>query len=145
MADALAPIADKLKPLIRMLSSDHDGELVAAARALNRLLKANGTDFHAIADGIGRANGKITEAEMCALYEAGLRTGASCVSSNIARFAAVASRINGRRLSNWTLNFIPDDLDVNCIDLARGRRGHWIWRGDAARDYSRHLPLPISR
>jgi hypothetical protein len=44
MADALAPIADKLKPLIRLLSSDRDGELVAAARALNRLLKANGTD-----------------------------------------------------------------------------------------------------
>ena len=49
MAD-LAPIADQLKPLIRLLSSNQDGEVVAAARALNRLLKANGSDIHAIAD-----------------------------------------------------------------------------------------------
>jgi hypothetical protein len=31
----LAPIAGKLAPLIRPLSSDQDGELVAAARALS--------------------------------------------------------------------------------------------------------------
>jgi hypothetical protein len=68
----LAPIAGKLKPLIRLLSSDQDGEVVAAARSLNRLLKANGSDIHAIADGIGQANGKLTEAEMRKLYDAGL-------------------------------------------------------------------------
>ena len=64
MADALAPIAEKIKPLIRLLSSDQDGEVVAAVRALNRILKANGTDIHAIADNVGHANGKkFTEAD----------------------------------------------------------------------------------
>jgi hypothetical protein len=75
VADALAPIADKIKPLVRLLSSDHSGEIVAAARALNRLLKANGADIHAIADGIGRAKDKISEAEMRTLYDAGYQAG----------------------------------------------------------------------
>jgi hypothetical protein len=39
MSDALAPIAEKLKRCIRLLSSDNDGEVIAAARALNRTLK----------------------------------------------------------------------------------------------------------
>ena len=74
MAD-LAPIAGRLKPLVRLLSSDQDGEVLNAARALNRLLKANGSDIHAIADGIGQANGKLTEAEMRKLYDAGYDAG----------------------------------------------------------------------
>jgi hypothetical protein len=71
----LAAIASKLKPLIRLLSSDQDGEVLNAARALNRLLKANGSDIHAIADGIGQANGKLTEPEMRKLYDAGYSAG----------------------------------------------------------------------
>jgi hypothetical protein len=38
----LAPIADKLGKLVRMLTSDHDGEVVAAARSINRALKSAG-------------------------------------------------------------------------------------------------------
>jgi hypothetical protein len=75
----LAPIADQLKPLIRLLSSNQDGEVVAAARALNRLLKANGSDIHAIADSVGQANGKLTEAEMRKLYDAGFEAGVHAV------------------------------------------------------------------
>jgi hypothetical protein len=36
----LAPIADKLGKLIRLLSSDKDGEVLAAARAIGRALYA---------------------------------------------------------------------------------------------------------
>jgi hypothetical protein len=75
VTDALAPIADKIKPLVRLLSSDQAGEVVAAARALVRLLKANGTDIHALADGIGRANGKISDADMRVLFDAGYEAG----------------------------------------------------------------------
>ena len=46
MSEVLAPIADEIRPLIRVLSSDRDGEIVAAARALNRLLKAKNADIH---------------------------------------------------------------------------------------------------
>lgn len=58
MSDALAPIADKLKRFIRLLSSDSDGEVIAAARALNRTLKGARLDIHTLADSIGQANGK---------------------------------------------------------------------------------------
>ena len=58
MADALAPIADKVKRFIRLLSSDSDGEVVAAARALNRTLKGARLDIHALADSINGVNGK---------------------------------------------------------------------------------------
>jgi hypothetical protein len=72
-ADALAPIAGKLKPLIRMLSSSHHGEIVAAAHAIVRTLKSGGTDIHALADSIG--NGKLSESEMRRLYDAGYAAG----------------------------------------------------------------------
>ena len=46
---AIGPIAGKLKPLLLLLSSDRDGEALAAARALGRTLKAAGCDFHDLA------------------------------------------------------------------------------------------------
>jgi hypothetical protein len=39
-------IAERLTKLVLMLSSDHDGEVVAAARAIDRTLKDAGTDWH---------------------------------------------------------------------------------------------------
>jgi len=74
MADALAPIADKLKRCLRLLASDRDGEVVAAARALNRTLQRAGLDIHALADGI--ANGKrFTEADAVEIYRRGVEDG----------------------------------------------------------------------
>ena len=76
MANAFAPIADKLKCFIRLLSSDSDGEVVAAARALDRTLKGAKLDIHVLADSIGRANGgQLTESEMRKLYDAGYEAG----------------------------------------------------------------------
>jgi hypothetical protein len=73
VADALAPIADKLRPLIRLLSSDQPGEVVAAARAINRTLKGAKLDIHALADSIGQTNGKeYTEAQLLKARELGL-------------------------------------------------------------------------
>jgi hypothetical protein len=50
----LAPIADKLSKLVRMLTSDRDGEVVAAARSINRTLKSAGLDIHVLAAAIER-------------------------------------------------------------------------------------------
>jgi hypothetical protein len=75
VADALAPIADKLKRFIRLLSSDSDGEVVAAARALNRTLKGAKLDIHMLADSI-QANGKeYTEAQLLKAREIGIGEG----------------------------------------------------------------------
>jgi hypothetical protein len=39
-------IAERLKKLLLMLSSDCDGEVIAAARAIGRTLKDTGADWH---------------------------------------------------------------------------------------------------
>lgn len=42
----------KLRKSILMLSSQHDGEIVSAARAINRLLASSGLDWHWLASRI---------------------------------------------------------------------------------------------
>jgi len=64
-----------------MLSSDKDGEVIAATRAMMRTLQAEGLDIHALADGItGSHNGssrnhKYTEEDMRAAYRSGRADG----------------------------------------------------------------------
>jgi hypothetical protein len=61
----LAPIADKLGKLLRLLTSHCDGEVVAAGRAIERALKNAGLDIRALAavveddvqSGAGNRNG----------------------------------------------------------------------------------------
>ena len=45
----LAPITGKLGKMIRMLASDCDGDVIAAARAIKRTLRSEGLDIHALA------------------------------------------------------------------------------------------------
>ena len=72
--DTFAPIADKVKMIIRMFSSDCEGDVLAAQRALMRLLKSNNCDIHAVADSIG--NGKrFSEAEAAKIYQRGVEDG----------------------------------------------------------------------
>lgn len=52
----MAPLpADKLAKLIPLLASDHDGEVVSAARAIGRALKAANCDFHDIVKALSTA------------------------------------------------------------------------------------------
>jgi hypothetical protein len=63
---------EKVRKLIRLLSSPQDHEVVAAARALLRSLAADGEDIHALAESIG---GKLSEADMRVLYDRGFDAG----------------------------------------------------------------------
>jgi hypothetical protein len=47
--NALAPVAEKLGNLIRLLSSDRDGEVGAALEAIKRTLKNANLSFHGLA------------------------------------------------------------------------------------------------
>ena len=59
------PLEQKLGTFIRMLASERDGEVVAAARAIVRTLKAAGADIHVLAERVETANGsKLTDAKM---------------------------------------------------------------------------------
>jgi hypothetical protein len=55
MSANLATIAPRLGQLVRLLASDRDGEVVAAARALARTLATAGLDLHELADVIERS------------------------------------------------------------------------------------------
>jgi hypothetical protein len=50
--------SDKLAKLVRLLSSDKDGEVLAAASAIKRTLAAAGSDIHALADALCRPQPK---------------------------------------------------------------------------------------
>jgi hypothetical protein len=72
MTSALAPIADKLGKLIRMLTCERDGEALGAARAIGRTLDAAGLDIHALAAGIGKT---FSEQEAIEIYQRGVDDG----------------------------------------------------------------------
>jgi hypothetical protein len=56
---ALAPVGPKLSKLLALLSSDHDGEVIAAARAIGRTLGNAGLSFHDLAAALtGSARGE---------------------------------------------------------------------------------------
>src|SRR3954454_15003017 len=51
---ALSPIAPKIAKLIPRLATNHDGEVVATVRAIERTLKSSGLDFHDLAGALER-------------------------------------------------------------------------------------------
>jgi hypothetical protein len=68
------PVAQKLGALLRRLSSNHDGEVLATVHAIIRTLNSAGSDLHALADKVEQTN-VIPEADMKRLYQAGYDAG----------------------------------------------------------------------
>jgi hypothetical protein len=66
---------EKLADLIRRLGSNHAGEVVATALAIQRVLKADGRDLHSLADVVMKNGNTLSEAEMRKLYGAGYAAG----------------------------------------------------------------------
>lgn len=50
-------VADKVARLVPRLSSEHDGEIIATVKAIERVLKSSGFDFHNLAASVQRSNG----------------------------------------------------------------------------------------
>lgn len=73
----LAPVAGKLGKLLRLLTSDRDGEIIAAARAIRRTLESEKLDIHALAETVETTAGpkKFSEAEALEIYQRGRREG----------------------------------------------------------------------
>jgi hypothetical protein len=72
----LNPVAEKLGKLLRLLGSDRDGETLAAAKGIVRVLEGAGLDVHVLADEIsGNGNGKFSEADAQEIYRRGLEDG----------------------------------------------------------------------
>jgi hypothetical protein len=66
---------EKLGDLIRRLSSDFDGEIVATVHALRRALKSAGRDLHQLESVIEKNGNTLSEAEMDRLFSAGYDSG----------------------------------------------------------------------
>jgi hypothetical protein len=75
--NSLDRIADKLRKLICLLSSDNDGEVLGAVHAIRRTLGAEGLDLHALADGINGGSGgnKADGADYTVAWNAGYSAG----------------------------------------------------------------------
>jgi hypothetical protein len=74
MASNLVTIASRLGKLIRLLGSNSDGEVVAAARSLERILKTAGLDLHVLAESI-TSDKKFSEEDGLEIYQRGFRDG----------------------------------------------------------------------
>ena len=69
MAEFSVSTRRKLASSIRLLASDREGEILAAARAIPRALKAAGADIHTLAALVEQTGGgELSEAEMKKLY-----------------------------------------------------------------------------
>jgi hypothetical protein len=66
----------KLGNVIRRLSSNNDGELVATVHAMRRVLESVGADVHALAEHLEKPNnGGLNEAEARKVFDAGYAMG----------------------------------------------------------------------
>jgi hypothetical protein len=74
-------LEEKIARIVRVLSSDRDGEVLAAVHQLKRVLASHNTDFNGLANGIekfGNMNGNdgsLSEGEMEKIYHAGYAKG----------------------------------------------------------------------
>jgi hypothetical protein len=64
---------ERLCQLVRMLSSDRDGEVLSAVHAINRTLKSSGLDIHYLADGIGHST--LSEGQERSIFHRGFEAG----------------------------------------------------------------------
>ena len=69
------PASERLAKLIRLLSSDREGEVVNAARAIRRTLKDKGLDIHTLADMVVGSDKRPTKSDLQEAYRAGYRDG----------------------------------------------------------------------
>jgi hypothetical protein len=116
----LTVIAPKLANLIRRLSSDQDGEVVATARAMTRMLAGIGADIHDVSARIEHSsNGALSEAEMKETFDAGIKEGIrrgeqtrrmAYIAPQFPPAAAMAMYCYQRidRLSEWESEFITN-------------------------------------
>ena len=76
MTEKLDTVLPKLVPLIRMLSSTAEREVLSAVRALLRLLSGVGLDIHTLAERIEQGgDAPLSAAEMQRLYDKGFEDG----------------------------------------------------------------------
>jgi hypothetical protein len=123
---------ERIQKLLKLLSSDNDGEALAAVHALKRVLAQEGADIHELAK---RVEG-LSEADMKRLYDAGYREGknAAAVSTGFTSvgepsFYNMACEIKNKgegRLSQKESDFIDDMVRWCARREPSEKQGRWL-------------------
>ena len=90
----LAPVLSRVSKLVALLSSGHDGEVVAAVRAIGRTLGSAGLSFHDLAAAL---TGKVAQVAPLRLWSA---------MSRPERFDALDRLLACDCLSGWERSFV---------------------------------------
>ena len=123
------PLEQKLGTFIRMLASERDGEVVAAARAIVRTLKAAGADIHVLAERVETANGsKLTDGEMRKLYGAGYDTGVRAAEAR-QHGPDDFRNVDGTPAWHEIARFLPAKPRSTAIEGARIHQRHGVANG----------------
>ena len=112
MSSLAEPITKRIGKLVRMMSSDFDGEMQAATRRLKALLHTESLSFHDLAIMIENHEGEIEErkysdSEAKAIFERGIEKG--------------REQHNGRSLSP---DYFDDDGGPRWLEIAKFCQGH---------------------
>jgi hypothetical protein len=75
MSEKFEAVATKLDPLLRMLTSNVEQEVLTAVRMMLRLLASVGLDIHAIAERLKQKSEPLNSAEMQRIYDAAYSKG----------------------------------------------------------------------
>ena len=93
MTEKLNAVMPKLVPLIRMLSSTAEREVLNAGRALLRLLASAGLDIHALAERVEHGGDEpLSAAEMQRIYDKGFEDGFAKGAEHGRRSAVIAAQ-----------------------------------------------------
>jgi hypothetical protein len=126
------PFESKLASLVRMLGTEHEGEILAAHGALRRLLASRGVTFTDLGDAVERlATGGLEEAEMKRLFDAGYQKGLS----EAGRAQAEELAVFGQRLDG--------SYDWSAIALFCQRESARL-RGDVERTFVNDMAARMS-
>lgn len=113
---ALPIIPPKLALLIPRLASEHDGEVIATVRAMDRTLRANGADFHDLARAVSARVGLRVRVETDDQHLRDLDEGPNNL-WGWRRFARACQALGCTRLSPREREFVASMVR----QLARGR------------------------
>jgi hypothetical protein len=102
------PLEQRIAKFVRMMSSNHDGEVVNAIRQLGRLLTANGVGFNDLGDAIEKlATGGLEEAAMKRVFDAGYQKAAEEFERKRAEGQAVFGLLpDGRTIGGGSLSTV---------------------------------------
>lgn len=106
---AIAEITPKLGKFVRLLGSDNDGEVVAAARALVRTLTAQGCDLHDLAKHV-EAGERVVYRDRV-IYRDPAPAAKPCASQDTTDWPSIIKWCHASdkgRLTPWERSFITD-------------------------------------